>query len=258
MQKFYQPLQFYRMPDSELKKTYGLVESPLNKKLIARFEQRGADVLIFPAVKAERLELPEAQKNILKNPARFDWIILTDVLAADFFIEILRELDIDFFELDNSTICAAGEAVADRLRFVQVHSDVIPSKISDEAIFSAISDFAGKQLKDLRFLIVCGNYYGSALKEKLNGENALVEELKIYKAGLGDESANAKLKTLLKGGAVDEFIFSSPEDLLSLKILFSGEKTTEILMETRVSAVSEVVFQTLQEAGLRPLYFHDR
>lgn len=258
MQKIYQPLQFYKMSDAELKKTYGLVENPLNKNLISRLKQHGEDLLIFPALKAERLELPETQTDFLKNPAQFDWIIFADVLAADFFIEILGELDVDFFELDNARICAVGEAVADRLRFVQVHADVIPSKTSDEAVFSAISDYAETELKDLRFLLVGGNYSGSELAEKLRGENATVEELIIYQAGLRDDSANAKLKTLLKGGAVDEFIFSSPEDLLSLKILFSGEKPSEILSEIRVSAASEVVFQTLQEAGLRPLYFHDK
>lgn len=257
MQKFYQPLQFYRMSDVELKKTYGLVETPLNKNLISRLKQRGENVLIFPAVKAERSELPEKQTAFLKKTAQFDWTILADVLAADFFIEILSELDVDFFELDNARICAVGEAVADRLRFVQIHADVIPSKINDEAVFSAISDYAGTELKDLRFLLVGGNYTGSGVAEKLKSEGAPVEELIIYQAELMDDSAHAKLKSLLKGGAVDEFIFSSPEDLLSLKILFSGESPAEILSEIRVSAASEVVFQTLQEAGLRPLYFHD-
>lgn len=246
------------MPDSELKKTYGLIESPLNKNLIARLKQRGEEVLIFPAVKAEKLELTEMQLNFLKVPAHFDWIIFADVLGADVFIEILGELDVDFFELDNARICAVGEAVADRLRFVQVHSDVIPSKISDDAVFSAISDYTGTELNDLRFLMVGGNYSGSELAKKLRGENAAVEELIIYQVEFPDDSANLKLKTLLKGGAVDEFVFSAPEDLLSLKILFSGENPAEILNEIRVSAASEVVFQTLQEAGLRPLYFHDK
>ncbi|HEY0461709.1 MAG TPA: hypothetical protein VGC97_21415, partial [Pyrinomonadaceae bacterium] len=63
---------------------------------------------------------------------------------------------------------------------------------------------------------------------------------------------------LLKGGAVDEFIFSAPHDLSSLKFLFVEENLPEILNEIRVSAVSEIVFQSLQEAGLRPLYFHHK
>jgi hypothetical protein len=63
---------------------------------------------------------------------------------------------------------------------------------------------------------------------------------------------------MLTGGAVDEFVFSSPEDLVSLKFLSSAADLVSVLNETRVSAVSEIVFQTLQENGFRPLYFHPK
>ena len=244
------------MSSAEIKKTYGLVENPLNKKLIAALESSGEDVLVFPQINAERLDLTKSEENHLKNLADFDWIIFGDVLAADFFIEFLRELDLDFFELDNLTVCALGEAVADRLRFVQLHADVIPSKINSETVFSAISDYTGFGLEEVRFLIVKGNFFDFSLVEKLRAEKAFVGELTIYEAGFSDDATNTKLKTLLMGGAIDEFIFSSPEDFLSLKYLLRSENLSEIFMEMQVSATSEVVFQTLQEAGLRPLYFH--
>ena len=244
------------MSSAKIKKTYGLVENPLNRKLIAELTRAGEDVLVFPQINAERLDLTESDENHLKNLADFDWMIFGDVFAADFFIEFLGELEVDFFELDNLTVCAPGEAVADRLRFVQLHADVIPSKINPETVFSAISDYAGFGLEDVRILMVKGNFSETSLVEKLKAENADVEELTIYQAGFSDDATNTKLKALLKGGAIDEFIFSSPEDFLSLKYLLWGEKLPEIFMEMQVSATAEVVFQTLQEAELRPLYFH--
>src|SRR5215203_2909785 len=120
------------MAELEIKKTYGLFENALNKKLISVLKQQGEDVLVFPSIKAERLDLTAESVTHLKNLTGFDWIILTDTFAADYFIEVLGELEIDFYELDNVTICALGEAVADRLRFVQVHADVIPSKTNAE------------------------------------------------------------------------------------------------------------------------------
>jgi uroporphyrinogen-III synthase len=89
----------------------------------------------------------------------------------------------------------------------------------------------------------------------LRAENAPVEELPVYKAEISDEPAITRLKTLLKGGALDEFVFSSAEDLLSLRLLVSNADLPALLSETRVSAVSEMVFQTLQENDFRPLYF---
>jgi uroporphyrinogen-III synthase len=244
------------MSDLEIKKKYGLFDNPLNKKLISDLQRSGEDVLVFPPVKTVKLELTETAAVHLQNLNGFDWVILTDVFAADYFIEALSSLAVDFFELDNLTICALGEAVADRLRFVQVHADVIPSKISDEAIFSAISNYAAFELEDSSFLVTGEESASLPFIDKLKAEKASVEELSIYKAEFSDESANTKLKTLLMGGAVDEFVFSAPEDLLSLKFLTGEKDLTALFNESQVSAVSEIVFQTLQENGFRPLYFH--
>jgi uroporphyrinogen-III synthase len=244
------------MSNLEITKTYGLFASPLNNKLTSELKKKGEDVLIFPMIKTEKVDLTENAAKYLKSLTDFDWIIFTDVFAADYFIEALSELETDFFELDNLTVCAIGEAVADRLRFVQVHADVIPSKINDDAVFSEISQFVGGEFASLRFLILKEQSSEFSLIEKLKAELAIVEELSLYKADFEDKSELIKLKTLLRSGAVDEFIFSSPDDLPSLKFLTSETDLTGLLSEIQVSAVSEIVYQSLQENGLRPLYFH--
>lgn len=244
------------MSNLENKKTYGLFASPTNRKLIADLQKKGEDVLIFPLIETEKVELTETAADCLRNLTNLDWLIFTDVFAVDYFIEALRELEIDFFELDNLTVCAIGEAVADRLRFVQVHADVIPSKLTGEAVFAEISQFVGGVFSNLRFLVISEKTSLSAIVEKLKAERAIIQELPVYQAKFADESSIIRLKTLLKSGAVDEFIFSSPEDLVSLKFLTSETDLTRLLNEIRVSAVSEIVYQTLQEYGFRPLYFH--
>jgi uroporphyrinogen-III synthase len=244
------------MSELEITKTYGLFDNQFNKKLIADLKQRGEKLLILPPVRAFKLDLDDTAAGYLKNLSAFDWLVLTDVFAADYFIESLGEHGMDFFELDEQTVCAIGEAVADRLRFVQVHADVIPSKIADEAVFSAISNYAGSDLKDLKFLVVGEKSAVFPFAESLKNERASVRQLPVYEAEFADEAEIIKLKTLLTGGAVDDFVFSSPEDLLSLRFLLSGADFQSILNETKISATSEVVYQTLQENGLRPLYFH--
>ena len=246
------------MSDLEIKKTYGLFDNRFNKKLIADLKQGGEELLVFPTVRANKTDLSASEKNWLENLSAFEWLILTDVFAADYFIESLSELEIDFYELDALTVCALGEAVADRLRFVQVHADVIPSKTADDLIFSAISNYAGADLKDVDFLVVREKNASLALIEMLRKENAAVEELAVYTAGFAEEAELTRFKTLLAGGAVDEIVFSTPEDLLSLKFLLSGADVKSVLNETRISATSDVVYQSLQENGFRPLYFHHK
>lgn len=246
------------MSNLEIKKTYGLIAGPLNNKLIAELKQKGEEVLVFPALKTANLELNEGAVNFLKNPSQFDWLIFTDIFAADYFIEALRGQETDFFELDNLTVCALGEAVSDRLRFVRVHADVIPPNTSSEAVLSEISQFVGGDLRDLRFLIVGENSLNPSFVKMLKRENALIEELPVYKAEFENESEKVKLKTLLSGGAVDEFVFSSAEDVLALKFLFPETDLPEILKEIKISAANENAFLCLLENGLRPLYFHHK
>lgn len=244
------------MSNLEFIKTYGLIANPLNDKLISELKKNGGEVLIFPSVGTEKVEKSERSARILTNLTDFDWIVLTDIFAADYFIEALRENETDFFELDELTVCALGEAVADRLRFVRVHADVIPSKINDTAVFSAILQFTGEGLQNLRLLVAREESAEFPFIEMLGAEKASVEELAVYKARLQDFPDLIKLKTLLQGGAVDEFVFSSAGDLQSLKLMFQEDDLAEILCEIKVSATSEIIYQTLQENDLRPLYFH--
>lgn len=256
LHKNYQPLQFYKMSEIVNKKTFGLVGSPQNKKLIADLKTTGEEVLVFPPLNPVKNPLTEPQKALFQNLSGFDWIIFTDVYAADFFIEAMAETETDFFELDRLTVAALGEAVADRLRFVQAHTDVIPSNLSDKAVFSAISEYAGGDLQNLRFLVVCEESAGLQLTENLRLRGAKVEKLSIYRARIDDQTDNSKLKTLLRGGAVDEFVFSSAEDLIGLRFFGSGEDLETILLDTKISTTTEIAFQTLRENGFRPLYFH--
>ena len=55
---------------------------------------------------------------------------------------------------DAQAVAAFQRSFAHRLRFVQVHADVIPSKTADETVFSAISNYAGFGLSALKFLVV--------------------------------------------------------------------------------------------------------
>lgn len=240
-----------------IEKTYGLVANPLNNKLIVDLKAKGAEVLIFPVIKAERIELSETDEDYIVNLTDFDWLIFADVFAADYFIENLREFDgTDYYDLDDMTICALGEAVADRLRFVQVHADVIPAKTDDEAVFTAIKQFVGGGFEGLRILVAREKTADLGLIEKLKNEKAIVIELPVYRATFEHDTSHIKLKTLLKSGAVDEFIFSSAEDVSALKFLLEGENLADSLIDLKIFATTEIAFQTLQEKGLRPLYFH--
>ena len=246
------------MPDSAYKKTYALFANSTARKFISDLKETGAKVFEFPPIESERIELNEPEVVKLKNLSQFDWLIFTDVLAVDYFVERLEENDIDFFETDRLRICVFGEAAADRLRFVQIHADVIPSSNETEKIFTAIVDYIGEaDLKNSSFLIVKETSDTNGLVRKLRATGAAVCEMSVYQATIKNNLDIIKLKTLLEIGAIDEFIFTAPTDFIWLERYFNSKNLKEILRETKISATDGVNFQTTGEYKLESVnLFH--
>lgn len=222
-------------------KTYAIFDSPLNKKRIAEIEQ----AVIFPTITINEIE---NDKSILQNLDEFDWLIFPDVYTVEYFVTALEQLGIDLYELDNLRVLAYGESVADRLRFSQLHADVIPSTIKTSDVFQSLKEyvFDEDEFSDLRFLILKEQNIEIELPREL--PNAI--ELPIYSIEIDDETEIPKLKALLKGGAIDEFIFSSHYDVLNLAQLFQTENLAELLYGITLTATDNLTLQSLQEFRL--------
>ncbi len=237
-------------------KTYALFSNASNRKLIAKLEEKGSEVL--PITPLEIIEVnSQANRALLKkNLSEFDWIIFPDILAVDYFIKILEENKIDVFELDEKRVLAMGEAIADQLRFVQLHADIIPKTIDAETVFSTLSGYLeNNEFAGLSFLIPKEESLNLELKGKLLDENAKVTEIIVYRLESKQKNEIGKLKALLKGGAIDEVIFTSPTDVVFLKHILTPENLSEILSGIKISGVDEVTIYTLRENNIQPRYF---
>jgi uroporphyrinogen-III synthase len=240
------------MPNSNSEKTYALFANPGNKKIVAELENAGARIIEFPPLEAEKIEPGENLIEPQKNLVEFDWIIFPDVLTVDFFLQILEEKAIDFFELDEIRVCAFGEVVSDRLRFAQLHADVIPSTIRTEDVLSALKNYiAPNGFKNLKFLLPQEIFFRNEIKNQLSKTGAEVYELPVYQIKISKENEISKLKVLLKGGAIDEFIFSAPTDFIHLNYIFSGEPLARIFAGVEISATGGIVYQTVRENDLK-------
>lgn len=240
------------MSHSENEKTYALFDSPLNRKIIGDLSKSGAKVFTFPLIETTNIELNEAETAYFTNLKNYDWLIFADVFVVDYFLETLEETGIDAYDLDDLRVCAFGETVSDRLRFASIHADVIPAKIETAEVFSALLDYIGEtEISGLRFFYLAGEADENSLADKLRAKNVEVIELPIYRAVPNDSSELIKLKTLLKGGAIDEFILTSPTDLFALKNYFKQANLADVLAEIKISASDGVMFQAAKEYDLK-------
>lgn len=236
-------------------KTYGLFAVPQNKKIIAKIRESNANVLEFSYGEITERELRENENQILRNIAQFDWLVFADIFSADAFIQELEANGLDLYELDEIRICSFGEAVADRFRFVQLHSDVIAQKIDETYIAESIMMYIGSEaeLENAKILAVGIKNNINLLTDILKSKNALVAELNLIDFELPKPNEQTLKKTMLKGGAVDEFIFCSVEDVVQFKLNFGDELLNEKLFDT-VWGTDEITLKTLDEFGIKAFY----
>lgn len=235
-------------------KTYALFSNPANRKIISELEVIGAKTILFPAVQTREITEDEAKQlsAFLKN---FDWLIFPDIYTVEFFLQKLEQENFDFYELDEIRVCAYGESVADRLRFVQVHADIIPNSIKTAEVLQAIKDYFidEDELKAAKFLVLKEKNIVAGISKELEISGAKVSELTIFEIIAEKESEKAKLKSLLVGGAIDEFIFTSPFDIINLAHLFPTENLENVLAETKLNAADKMTAQSIEEFRLSPV-----
>lgn len=232
-------------------KTYALFSNPTNRKIVSELEVIGAKAILFPAVQTQEI-LSDETKDLSAFIKNFDWLIFTDIYTVEFFLQKLEQENYDFYELDEMRVCAYGESVADRLRFVQVHADIIPNSIKNQEVLQTIKDYFidEDELRTAKFLLFKETNAVAGISQELKNLGAEVSELSIYESIAEKESETAKLKSLLVGGAIDEFIFTSPFDIINLAHLFPTENLEDVLAETKLYAGDKTTVQSIEEFRL--------
>jgi uroporphyrinogen-III synthase len=97
---------------------------------------------------------------------------------------------------------------------------------------------------------VRGSWFEDELKNRLTQAGAEVWELPIYQIKISKENEIPKIKALVKGGAIDEFIFTAPTDLIYLNYIFSGEPLACVFSDVEISVANPIVYQTVRENDL--------
>lgn len=227
-------------------KTIGIIDNPKNKKLISNLEKQGNAIVRFPEFEKHSMK---TDANLFENLIDYDWLIFTDIYSVEYFLQTLDELGMDPFDLDVLRICAVGEAVADALRFRQIHSDVVPNKNRTETVISGLRDyvFVESEFSELKFLIIKESSAETELANSLKDLNAYVTEFSIYRIVQKHSLRLSKLKALVKGGGIDEFVFTSPEDVFIVSGVFNGENLGDVFAEIKITTSDEVTAQTFRE-----------
>ncbi len=232
-----------------MKKTIGIINRPANRKNAELFREKGFEVLPIPFVSTEKIKNQADLDETIKKLLNFDWLVFTDIFAVDYFVKELNERDFDLYELDNLRICAFGEVVADRLRFSQIHTDVIPRKLSDEYIIKDLINYnaSDNEIKCLTFLIIKGEGFENSVSKRLKNLCKNLTEISVYTANIKETEGIAKTKVLIESGAFDEIILFSAEDLQSFRMIVGNKSFKGLAEIVKLISKIETVQKSIEE-----------
>jgi uroporphyrinogen-III synthase len=89
------------------------------------------------------------------------------------------------------------------------------------------------------------------LANLLKKNSAKVVEIEMYEIENQNDSEITKLKALTVGGAIDEFVFNSPEDVFNLAKIIGMQNLPQVLAETEIQVFSEITLQTLLDFDVK-------
>lgn len=180
--------------------------SAISKEL----ERLGARVVTWPELRIQTpenyFELDEAIENLFG----YDWLVLKNDRAADFFLRRFQNNHAPN-ELDDLKTLAIGDSTGEILVRSHIHVDVAIDRFPSENIFAAVADYAG-DLNGLTFLLPSAGLNCELFEQQLAEAGARVDNVTAYRT-TSDNQRLAQLMALMVGGAVDGVIFNDASAL---------------------------------------------
>ena len=234
------------MTSTPERKTYGLISTTRSARPAAKLKNEGCRVIEFPAVFAPA---EVDRTGILSGIDNFDWAVFPDTFSVVYFFEALLNLGRTPADMDFLQTCAVGEGAADRLRCFHVHTDLVLQSPADA--LPALADYLGGDgLRGLKFLLPQMRGAGSELAPALADAGAHADELPVYRRAAGAKGNLPKLRALLAGGAIDEFVFCAPADVDNLLYISGSADIHAVLSGMKAAAATEGAASLLAGLGL--------
>jgi len=230
------------------KRVIAIFDTAANKAHCERLEELGQEVLRLPPPGWLTRSATVSDGEMLQQAAEGDLVIFNDARAAAAFGEFAEEFGFDVFELDNVAICALGEAVADQLRFLQIHADLVPRELSPDTVVREIAGYvAAGSLSGKRILIVYASMEPSELADGLEAGGA---RLSILRVAAPEDLQLARAKALIVGGEPDLFFLSSAFDLEDLFVFSRSIGMPDMLDRSLIVCADESTLAIAAERGV--------
>ncbi len=96
-------------------------------------------------------------------------------------------------------------------------------------------------------MLIKGENSEILVKDKLEKISKNVTEISVYSANIKAVEGIAKIKVLINGGAFDEIMFFSAEDLQLFKMIIGNEGFKNLAENVKLTSKNEIIQKSIEE-----------
>ena len=221
----------------------------LSAPLEGLLREQGAAVTSLPATRWVPHPDRAAMDRAVSDPARYDWILFSNPVAVDFFLERLIEVHGDLRALGPARLGAYGPRTAARLREWRLRPAAAAADHKTPLILDALGQAGGARPR--RVLILRGAGATEPVPESLAALGAEVESIVAY-AVEAETTPSAEAAARLLAPGVDWIVFASALAIEHFHERFNLPALARGFPAMRVALGSAAIRPALEALGLAP------
>ena len=207
----------------------------------------GAKAIEIPAIEIVPPSTFAPLDEALKEPDRFDWLILTSVNAVKALRDRCAEFGIGLEGLRRWEVAAVGATTLRAMEDWGLQVSLSPREYVAESLVEAL----GERASGKRVLIVRAAVARDVIPDALRERGAEVAIAEAYRTVIPEESVQ-KIGELLRGSPPDAATFTSSSTVTNFFRLFRAAGIDERPEGMRAISIGPITSQTLHDFGWEP------
>lgn len=216
-------------------------------ELTQKLNALGAEVVELPLIRVSKDISKEALADVLLELGSYDWIVFTSANGVRFFFEEFLRIFDDIRSLGLLRIGCIGEATAKAIRELHLKVECQPETATAEALADALIETGS--LASAKLIVVTGNLNRDVLVTKLEGAQAIVDQLQVYRTDKVDLTNDPAAADFRARGA-DAVLFASSSAAQSFADQASALALSPNAVHPKAGSIGAQTSATMKAAGI--------
>jgi uroporphyrinogen-III synthase len=225
-----------------------------SSELTGKLAALGAEVLELPLITVSKEIDKHTLHDVLSELGSYDWIVFTSANGVRYFLDEFYRIYDDVRSLGLLRFAAIGDTTAKAITDQHIKVECQPKIATGGALAEALIDTGS--LDSAKLLVITGNLNRDELVTKLEAEQAIVDQLQVYKTEKTDLSADSSAADFRTRGA-DAILFTSSSAVQSFVDQSSALKLEKGANRPLAGSIGPQTSETMKKAGM-PVDFEAR